>query len=106
MKNLTESVVQHDIELSKKLNNVVKGAKFVIAVAICWLYAINSVWLTEALIVGLLLTLISPMGFFDVFIQRLLEYNTQAIEERQVLNTTQANQQFEKVYAKLENRDV
>jgi len=105
MKNLTEGMVQHDIELSKKFITLVKGIKFVTVLMIGWLYAINSVWLNEAIMIGVVLSLLSPMGFFDVFIQRLVEYNAQTIEERQALHTKEANQQFEKIYVKLESRN-
>ncbi len=105
MENLAKLEIQHDIETSLKLNKIVKGIKFLLVVVICWLYVINSAWLDEALIAGILLSLISPMGFFDVFIQRLLKYNTQTIEERQELNATETSQHFENIYSKLEKQD-
>lgn len=49
-------------------------------------YILEFPWLQELLLVTVIVTLQAPLGFFDVFIQKLFEYNTFLAEDRQLLN--------------------
>lgn len=99
MKNLN---LENDIKSAMKLNGFVKFIKISLAFLIFISYAFFEQWLTEIIVISVIISLILPLGFFDVFIQKLLEYNTQTIEERQSLNAQETNEHFENIYNKIE----
>ena len=102
MNNFNHTLLEDDIQSALKLSGWVKLLKISLAVLIVAFYFFLSEWLTEIIVISVVITLILPLGFFDVFIQKLLEYNTQKVEERQVLNAAEANEHFEKIYERLD----
>lgn len=96
MNKLEESMLSSDIENSIKLIRIVKYAKILLALGIVIAYFFNFKWLIEFIIIAVLLNLLLPMNFFDVFIQKLLEYNTQKVEERILINANETNKYLEK----------
>ena len=64
-------------------------------------YFSASDWLIDILVFSVVFSLVLPLGFFAVFIQKLLEYNTQMVESRMILNANEANETFTKVFEKL-----
>lgn len=105
MQDLERSMLAADIERARSLVFITKLFKISAAILVLLAYFLEADWLLEAMIVGLVLTLIIPMGFFDVFIQKLLEYNTQNLEARQKLNVQEANEHFGKLYQKVSEDD-
>ncbi|RTR33190.1 hypothetical protein EKG38_06095 [Shewanella canadensis] len=91
MDNFKSSVMTGEIASAMKLCSYVKWFKVILAVVVSIAYLVGSAWLAEILIVAVVTSLILPLGFFDVFIQKLLEYNTQLLEERIHLNTNEPN---------------
>lgn len=95
MNKLIETILTSDIKSSMKLASVVKIIKFFTAIAIVIAYLNDFQWLHEIIIIAVVLNLLLPMNFFDIFIQKLLEYNTQKVEERIILNAEQTNRYLE-----------
>jgi uncharacterized protein YacL len=100
MVNLKTSLEQ-EIQLALKFCGLVKISKIVLAALVVISYFFFPNWLLEVIVVSVVISLILPLGFFDVFIQKLLEYNTQILEERQILNAKEANEHFESLFKKL-----
>lgn len=101
--NLIEEQHHKDnIQKALKLYRCIKWIKLTLASAIAFAYFIEFQWFNELIIVSVLLSLTLPLGFFDVFIQKLLEYDTRLLEERQLLNAEEANKHFEKAFSKIE----
>lgn len=105
METIASKWLIDDIKKALKFTHSVKLVKFILAISICLAYFVESVWLNEILIVSVLISLILPLGFFDVFIQKNLEYNTQLVEERQVLNAQEANKHFERIFQKIDDME-
>jgi hypothetical protein len=101
MNNFNHVQIEGDIQSALKLCGWVKLLKLLLAALVVVSYFFISEWLTEIIVISVVVSLVLPLGFFDAFIQKLLEYNTQKVEERQVLNANEANEQFEKIYQKL-----
>jgi len=99
--NFDESILVKDVKSAMKAALIVKWAKIIIAISLCIAYFIGSPWLTDILVMSVIITLIFPLGFFDTFIQKLLEYKTKKIEERQVLNARESNENFEEIFQKV-----
>lgn len=99
MKN---SHLVNEIQTAMNLSGWVKLIKVALAIIVVLSYFFFKDWLLEIIVLSVVFSLIIPLGFFDVFIQKLLEYNTQTLEDRQVLNANQANEHFEKIYSKFE----
>jgi hypothetical protein len=93
--------LESDIQSALKLYGWVKLLKIVLALLVALSYFFFPGWLLELIVVSVVISLVLPLGFFDVFIQKLLEYNTQKTEERQILNAKEANEHFEKLYKKV-----
>lgn len=100
MNNIKYVQLESDIQSAVKLCSWVKYLKITLSLLVLLSYFFFSDWLIEVMVVALIFSLILPMGFFDVFIQKLLEYNNQKLEERQLLNSTEANENFDKLYKK------
>lgn len=98
MRNLNDDILTGDISLALNMSSVSKWIKVILAVLVVSSYLLGSSWLMEVIVISVVVSLVLPLGFFDVFIQRLLEYNTQKMEERQILNAQEANNHFEKLY--------
>ena len=96
MNKLDGIILPLDIKSSMKLVLIVKFIKFLLVLLIIIAYFMELKWLNEIIIVAVILNLILPMNFFDVFIQKLLEYNTQILENRILLNANEINDYFEK----------
>lgn len=91
MNQIQQSLLKGDIALSLKICKTAKIVKIILAICLLSAYLVDFRWLQEILIMAVILCLVVPLGFFDVFIQKLLEYNTQLVEERQLLNATEAS---------------
>lgn len=101
MDNFKSSVMTGEIASAMKLCSYVKWFKVILAVVVSIAYLVGSPWLAEILIVAVVTSLILPLGFFDVFIQKLLEYNTQLLEERVQLNANETNTHLESLNRKI-----
>ncbi|WP_432695713.1 hypothetical protein ACQUQP_14335 [Marinobacterium sp. YM272] len=101
MKNLKEEMLTDDIKSAMTFASVSKWLKITLAIVVILAYVTDSTWVTEVLVASVVVSLIFPLGFFDVFIQKLLGYNTQKIAERQILNSAEANEHFEKLNKKV-----
>ena len=97
MTDINKVIIKNDVEASIKLSSFVKWLKIILAAIICIAYFTHSSWLNELLVVAVVISLIIPLGFFDVFIQKSLEYNTQTLEDRIFLNAKEANEHFSKI---------
>ena len=88
---------EQSIKLAKGFATAYKFVRLLIAFVLIvgWLGEYS--WLKEAVIVSLVILLIASMGFFDVFIQELVEYNAASLEKRQILNASEANLAFERL---------
>jgi hypothetical protein len=93
--------LESDIQAALQLCVWVKVLKIFLALLVALSYFFFPGWLLEVIVVAVIMSLVLPLGFFDVFIQKLLEYNTQKSEERQILNAREANEHFEKLYKKV-----
>ena len=93
--------LESDIQSAVKLCRWVKAFKIFLAVLIVLSYFLYPDWLQKVIVVSVILSLVLPLGFFDLFIQKLLEYNTQKTEERQLLNANEANKHFEAIHKKV-----
>lgn len=102
MDKLTESLLTGDIETASTFFKIIHGVKMLLAVAICYAYFTNETWLIDIIVVAIVLALVSPFGFFGVFIQKLIAYNMHCMEERQLLNANEANMHFRKVFEEVE----
>lgn len=101
MADLKYTLLEGDIGTALKLCNWVKTLKVILAFLILLSYFFFPGLLLDVIVVSLIISLLLPLGFFDVFMQKLLEYNTQKVEERQLLNASEANEHFEKIYKKI-----
>lgn len=102
MKNLNEEILTGDIKLSMSLTLASKWLKIALAIVIVFAYFSDADWLIEVIVLSVVLSLILPLGFFDVFIQKLLKYNIRKVEEQQTLNANEANKHFDNLYKKFD----
>lgn len=75
-----EKMLTSDIKSAMSFVTAAKWSKVILAVLVVVAYFTDSAWLTEIIVISVVVSLIVPLGFFDVFIQKLLEYNTQKVE--------------------------
>lgn len=101
MRNIQEKLLTGDIKSAMGFVSASKWIKVTLACLVVLAYFTDATWLTEIIVISVIISLIFPLGFFDVFVQKLLEYNTQKVEERQILNAIEANEQFEELYKKV-----
>lgn len=90
--------LESDIQSALKLCRWVKLIKIVLALLVVLSYIFSPEWLEDLIVISVIVSLVFPLGFFDVFIQKLLEYNTQKTEDRQILNVKEANAHFDNLY--------
>lgn len=102
----TSSLQENDIKSAINFSLFTKIFKILLALIICYLYFSNNNYLEEFIVFGVVISLILPLNFFDIFIQKLLEYNTQKVEERQFLNANEANKTFTDFQDKIEKLEV
>lgn len=102
MNKYAEKLLSDDIELALKLSKFTKLFKIFMALTLVLSYFFFKAWLLEIMLISIVITLITPLGFFDVFIQKLVEYNTQVSESRQQLNATETNEHIAKLYEKID----
>ena len=91
-----------DIKRSKQLHTGLKVIKWGLVAALGYAYFRDQIWLVDIIVFSIAFALVFPLGFFDVFIQRLLEYNTQAIEQRQHQHAEEANHYFNDMHKRIE----
>ncbi|TMN94762.1 hypothetical protein [Pseudoalteromonas sp. S558] len=97
MDKFKESILTEKINLAKKWCLITTVFKVVIAIIVCVAYFTNASCLPELIVFSVVLSLLLPLGFYGAFMENLLEYNTQAIEDRQLLNANEANEHFIKM---------
>lgn len=102
MNRLTETMFKGDIELAQRFTGWTQTLKILLALAVCIAYFMHSPWLMELLVFSVVVSLISSLEFFGVYIEKLLEYNTQFLEERQTRNAHEANEYFKQIEERLE----
>jgi hypothetical protein len=100
---MQNQLLTNEIKTATSFTLIVKWLKMILAIAIVYSYFYDNDYLIDLLVIGVVISLILPLGFFDVFIQKLIEYNTQSVEERQLLNATEANKHFERAFQKIEH---
>lgn len=71
MNKFEESLLTGDVELAIKLCRLSKWLKVVLAVIVAYAYFSEAAWLVEVMVISVVLSLVLPLGFFDVFIQKL-----------------------------------
>ncbi|WP_299595646.1 hypothetical protein [uncultured Microbulbifer sp.] len=103
MKNIVENLKKEEIESALIWYRVMKWVKVALAIILVWAYFADFRWLSEILYISVILLLFLPLGFFDTFISELLEYNTGAIEKRQLLNANEANEHFSAVFERVKS---
>ncbi|HCU65188.1 MAG TPA: hypothetical protein DF774_05435 [Rheinheimera sp.] len=101
MPDLKYVQLESDIQSALKLCGWVKFLKIVLALLVLLSYFFFPDWLGKLIVISVVISLVLPLGFFDVFIQKLLEYNTQKTEERQTLNAKEANEHFDNLYKRV-----
>lgn len=84
--------LESDIRLAMRFSHAFKIARALAGGAVIGSYFFYPEVLLGALTVAVVLLVFFPLGFFDVFIQKLLEYNTSLLEERASLNAREANE--------------
>ena len=57
-------------------------------------------WSKDGLAIAAIASLTLPLGFFDVFIQKYVEYHNQKLEDLILLNAKEANDAFFKLSSK------
>ena len=102
MQDFKEMIQTDEVSSAATFVSVVKWSKIILALFVMWAYFSDSAWLVEAIVISVVVSLIVPLGFFDVFIQKLLKYNTQMVENRQFLNAKEANEHFGIIYKKID----
>ncbi|MCH2058124.1 MAG: hypothetical protein MK214_16220 [Thalassotalea sp.] len=100
MKRAKYLYLEKEIQSALKICLLFKYLKIVLALVLISCYFYFPEWLLELLTLSVVISLTIPLSFFDSFIQKLLEYNTQTIEDRILLNVNEANEHFEKLYKK------
>jgi len=101
MNDFEERMYLDEVKTSLSLYKWVKWSKVLIACVIAYAYFTDASWIIEIIVFSVILNLILPLSFFDVFIQKLLEYNTKILEKRQRINVEEANEHFEHLYRKV-----
>ena len=81
MKDFDQQIQEGEIKLAMKLATTMKWARNFLAAIIAFAYLGGYSWAMDAVIVAVILLLVVPLGFFDVFIQKLVEYNTETLEK-------------------------
>ncbi len=100
MKDWENELLQCDIKMSMRFCKYIKLIKIFLAILILYAYFADSSWFGDIIVVAVIFSLLLPLGFFDVFIQRLTEYNAISIEKRVVLNAKETNQTFHELCSK------
>ena len=101
MDSFSKSLLEGDVKFAMTLHTFAKQTKYLLALVLLTAYFSASDWLIDILVFSVVFSLVLPLGFFAVFIQKLLEYNTQMVESRMILNANEANETFTKVFEKL-----
>jgi len=102
----TKSSQEEEIRLSMKMFSIIKWIRVFLAVLIVLAYFGGQTWVFDVVLASIVLLLVAPMGFFDVFIQKLVEYNASSIEERVVLNAREANKAISDLHKKIDESQV
>lgn len=97
-------IQEGEIELAMRLFLLMKWLRYLLAAAVAFAYFGGHDWAMDAVIVSIILLLAAPLGFFDVFIQKLVEYNASTIDGRLKLNAEQANRAFADVHRKIDGK--
>ena len=106
MESFKESILTERVRSAKKWCIITVILKSVLAIAVCVAYFINLSWLAELIVISVVISLLLPLGFHGAFIENLLEYNTQVIEDRQQLNATEANEHFGKMSERITKLEI
>jgi len=96
MNDLQEKLHDEGIRLAIKMYSFIKWLKLLLACVICVAYFMDSSWLLEVIVFAVVFMLVLPLGFFDTYVEKLLEYNAHAIEERVLLNAAESTKAFVK----------
>ena len=105
MNEIEEKMWKGDLEVAISLFKYTKYFKILLAIVILYAYYNDLPWLMDIVVLAVISAIILPLSFFDVFIQKLLEYNTRKLESRQLLNAQEANKHFDDLYRKLGQRN-
>lgn len=102
MSSFDRQIQEGEIKLAMRLFLLMKWLRYFFAAAVAFAYFGGHDWAMDAVIISIILLLAAPLGFFDVFIQKLVEYNTSTIEGRLKLNAEEANRAFADVHRRID----
>ena len=102
MPDFKETLMTEEIKSALKVCSVTKTIRIILALVICVSYVYADKWIIDAVLISLLFLLLFTLSFFGVFIQKLLEYNTQKMEERISLNADETNKALSDAFDEIE----
>lgn len=89
--NLNIKNHKKDIESSLKTMKFLYFIKIILLILIILSYYYKQEWLEILIILALATIILFPLNFYGAFIEFLLEYNTQTLEERIIKNANETN---------------
>ncbi len=92
----------NDVRLSLKFVKTIKYAKLILAIFLALAYFYKPEFIVEILVVGMVLSLVLPLGFSDTYLEKLIELRAAETDERQTSNATEANKHFATIFEKIE----
>ena len=102
MQEFEKELLEGNVSSPKTASIFTIWLKCGLAVALAAGYFFDFSWLYEMVIVSLIISLVLPLGFFGVFFENLIEYNTQLLEDRQRLNAKEANKHFTEIFERIQ----
>lgn len=91
---LKSKILEDLIKSSMKTIRLIYIFKIILFGLILLSYYFKPEWVEILLIITLFFIILFPMNFYGAFIENLVEYNTQALEERIIKNAQETNEYF------------
>ncbi len=102
MNSFSGSLLESDVKFAIGLHAVMKWTKYGLATVLLTVYFLESKYLIDVIVFSIAVSLFFPLSFFGLFIQKLLEYNTQMVEARLMLNANETNEALNQILEKVE----
>ncbi|MCT7565223.1 hypothetical protein N5T96_02600 [Aliarcobacter butzleri] len=83
------------VEKSKIMMIKIYLFKVILVICLILAYFLKPEWLDIVILITLVSIVLFPMNFYGAFIENLVEYNAQKLEDRVVLNAKEINKYFE-----------